>query len=150
VERISCVCHMDKTSVLADLRERFGRKILLSPADIAEEISQSEGAQAVARHREKFDIPLTPRGRNVYVSIYDLADWLCGETTVKTTPQTSTERVEVKSGRARATNRPSLGKLLLFLKAEIDFKLALYAALEAKSLAVGKKIDDKPIPWKRP
>ncbi len=88
------------------------------------------------------------------VSIYDLADWLCGETEKKPeTKNATTERkaVEAKGGRARATSRPSLGKLLLFLKAEIDFKLALYAALEAKSLAVattGK--DDKPVRRKRP
>lgn len=141
---------MDKASVLADLRVRFSRKILLSPADIAEVIAQSEGAQAVARHREQFDIPLKRRGRNIYVSIYDLADWLCGEPTAKINPKSSPERVEVRSGKARATNRPSLGKLLLFLKAEIDFKMALYAALEAKSLAVVMRKDDKPIHRKWP
>ena len=67
---------MTKDEILADMRGLFGRKTMLSPADIAEVISQSEGAQAVARHRGRFDIPLRKRGRSVYVSLHELVDWL--------------------------------------------------------------------------
>ena len=62
--------------ILADLRERFGDKVLLSPEDLVSVINKSEGQQANERSQGKFPIPHIVEGRRVKVSIYDLAVYL--------------------------------------------------------------------------
>jgi hypothetical protein len=59
--------------ILADLRDRFGDKVLLSPEDLASVINKSVGQQANERSQGKFPIPHKVEGRRVKVTIYDLA-----------------------------------------------------------------------------
>lgn len=68
--------------VLADLKEQFRGRLLLSPEDIAPLISVSAKAQANQRSRGTFPIPLVPQpplSRKVRISIYALATYLAGE-----------------------------------------------------------------------
>jgi hypothetical protein len=140
---------MDKTAILADLRNQFGKKTLLTPEDLADVIDQSPGAQAVARHRGQFDIPLTPRGRRVLVSIYDLADWLSRDGSAPAAPVAPPQIESVPVTKGGKPRRASLGPLLLMVRARLDFDMRLFAALEAKTFnAVTKKID-KPRPGRR-
>lgn len=71
--------------ILADLRDRFGDKVLLSPEDLASVINKSVGQQANERSQGKFPIPHKVEGRRVKVTIYDLAEHLAnlGKTQVK-------------------------------------------------------------------
>jgi len=59
--------------VLADLRSRFGPKVLLSPADIAEIIGCTTEEQANKRSKGTFPIPHSKDLGRVKISIYDLA-----------------------------------------------------------------------------
>lgn len=73
--------------VLADLKARFGSKVLLSPDDIAEIINCSTGSQANKRSKGTFPIPYDKDGfGKVVVSIYELAKYLAniGNSVVKT------------------------------------------------------------------
>lgn len=137
---------MDKETILKDLSARFGRKVLLSPEDIADVISQTPGAQAVARHRRSFDIPIIRRGRKVFVSVYDVADWLAGEGKITPTDTAPQEQVETPTPR-RATNRPSLGKelmrrMLSTIRDEIDFREQLCICLERAVVTPSAKGSD--------
>ena len=141
---------MTKEEILADLRGLFGRKTMLAPADIADVVSQSAGAQAVARHRGRFDIPTRSRGRNVYVSIYDLADWLhSAENTPVAEPAADAEkprkpRAPPPSSVPGKPRRASLGAAILFARKALEFDMEVLAALEVLSLeAEARKTDRK-------
>ena len=138
---------MTKDEILADMRGLFGRKTMLSPADIAEVISQSEGAQAVARCRGRFDIPLRKRGRSVYVSLHDLVDWLHAQEDgsepkppVEAPSKTGhTPHGNLTAGKPR---RASLASALVFAQQAHAFDTEVLVALEAKILdADAKKAD---------
>ncbi len=134
---------MTKQEILDDLRGLFGRRTMLSPTDIADVIAQSPGAQAVARHRGRFDIPLRRRGRSIYVSIHDLADWLhrsesdSNDDTPVATTQTETKgrHAPSKSSSPGKPRRPSLAQAILFARQALDFDAEVFAALEAKALS---------------
>ena len=55
-------------SILADLKVRFGSRILLTPKDIASLISKSEGVQVKLRLQGRFPIPIKHIGKSVLVS----------------------------------------------------------------------------------
>lgn len=86
--------------ILADLRQRFGDKVLLSPEDLASVIGVSVGQQANQRSQNKFPIPHKVEGRRVKVSIYDLAVYLAGigsssvRAEIKAMPDTLTRRAK--------------------------------------------------------
>ena len=62
---------------LAKLYKKFGEDAdLLSPEQIAPHIRKTEGVQANMRHFKTFPIPVISVGRNVFVSIDDLAEYL--------------------------------------------------------------------------
>lgn len=63
-------------TVLADLKQRFGDKVLLSPHDIAPVIASSPAVQANLRSQKRFPIPVRTIGKKVGVSIYHLAEYL--------------------------------------------------------------------------
>lgn len=104
---------MDKNVILADLTARFGKKVLLTPDDIADVIAQSPSAQAVARHRQSFDIPIIRRGRRILISIYDIADWLARAQPAVSIPQENTSSPKPPPTPKRSINRPSIGKMLM-------------------------------------
>ena len=70
---------MTRDEILADLKEQYGRQLVLSPSDIALAIWRSPKAQANTRSRGVFPIPVKRAGGKVVVSIYDLADYLAGD-----------------------------------------------------------------------
>ena len=129
---------------LADLRRQFGKKTLLTPEDLADVIAQSPGAQAVARHRGRFDIPLTKRGRKIYVSIYDLADWLAsGGTPATQGPYNNAANpTKATSAVSKPPRRQSLASILVLARQALDFDAEVFAALEAISLATATKKPD--------
>lgn len=59
---------------LAEYKERFNGKDLLSPAEIAPIIRRSTGVQANMRKSNTFPLPIINIGRLVYVRIEDLAE----------------------------------------------------------------------------
>ena len=63
-------------TVLADLKSRFGEKVLLSPEDIAPIISSSPAVQANLRSQGRFPIPIKKVGSKVGITIYHLAEYL--------------------------------------------------------------------------
>lgn len=69
---------MDEAAIVAELRNFFGEKTLLSPEDIAPHIRRTPKAQANLRSLGVFPIPLTYVSGKPYVTIYALAAWLAG------------------------------------------------------------------------
>lgn len=148
---------MSYQAALADLKQVFGDKKLLSPSDIAPHIGKSATAQAKLRERGSFPIPIKMgMGKRVVVSIYDLAHYLGDDAT--DSPQQShsgqgmareSDKVASKSISARRGSHaanpskpfrrpPSLGKTLLAFRANIEtiemrlqFERELLLALEA-------------------
>lgn len=143
---------MTKDEILADMRGLFGRKTMLSPADIAEVISQSEGAQAVARHRGRFDIPLRKRGRSVYVSLHELVDWLHaqeeGPGPNPSAPESpsNARRPPQAAPTAGKPRRASLASSLVFAQQAIAFDTAVLVALEGLILETEARNADKKKP----
>lgn len=100
---------MTRDEILADLKEQYGRQLVLSPPDIALAIGRSPKAQANMRSRGVFPIPVKRAGGKVGVSIYDLADYLAGE---QPTPGPSAPAQILPAVRAKvaAMNEPQPGK----------------------------------------
>lgn len=69
---------MDEAAIVAELRDFFGEKTLLSPEDLAPHIRRTPKAQANLRSLGVFPIPLTYISGKPYVTIYALAAWLAG------------------------------------------------------------------------
>ena len=67
---------MSYQDALPDLKEEFGKKKLLTPADIAPYIDRSASAQASMRTRKQFPIAKKDMGGRVVVSIYALAGFI--------------------------------------------------------------------------
>lgn len=90
-------------TILADLRGRFGSKVLLTPEDLAEVLGVSVGQQANLRSQGRFPIPTKRMGNRVMVSIYDLAQYLArqceGQVSPKVSPQLN--RVDKKATKGR-------------------------------------------------
>lgn len=64
---------------LADLKQKFGPKMVLTPEDIAPIIGASRQAQANLRSREAFPIKTKKLGGRVTISIYALARYISEE-----------------------------------------------------------------------
>lgn len=64
--------------ILADLKSRFGAKVLLDPDDLVEVIGISTGQQANLRSQGRFPIATQKIGNRVKISIYELAKYLAG------------------------------------------------------------------------
>lgn len=93
--------HMsDKT--LADLKQRFPNRVLLSPDDIADVISTSVAVQANMRARGTFPLPIIKTGRKVGVNIYHLADYLNGKPVVAVSAPVLTSKTSDSTPAKRA------------------------------------------------
>jgi hypothetical protein len=94
--------------VLADLRLAFGKKIFLTPSDIAPVIGRSTKAQSALRARGGFPIPYSRFGRLIVIKIYDLAQYIAIEQVVALNPTsqnfTSNNSRESKSSTSLPTN----------------------------------------------
>ena len=141
---------MSYQDALADLKEEFGKKKLLTPADIAPYIDRSASAQASMRTRKQFPIAKKDLGGRVVVSIYALARFI-GEdgddiTIQKPAPAAKAAKASVKAAsgidKTKPIRRPpSLGRTLTMLRARVEhaalqlqFQQTLYAELEAVAM----------------
>ena len=141
---------MSYQDALADLKEEFGKKKLLTPADIAPYIDRSASAQASMRTRKQFPIAKKDMGGRVVVSIYALARFI-GEDddpiiAPKPAPATKPAKASAKSAKGVDKTKPirrppSLGRTLTMLRArvidtalQLQFQQTLYAELEAVAM----------------
>ena len=168
---------MTKDEILRDLRQVYGPKVLLSPEDLALAIGRSPKAQANMRSRGAFPMPVKRLGGKVGVSVYDLADYLASDSTIKA-PSTAARSASasravpnraapLSSSKAQAgpTNaqppktstpkpwlparsRKSLGPALLGFREALNFWGAVHAELEAAELAAS--LPDTPRARARP
>lgn len=149
---------MSYQSALADLKQSFGDKKLLTPAEIAPYIGKSAAAQAKLRDRGHFPIKVRrDMGNRVVMSIYDVARYIgepvddspspmpsSGLTKIDTRAKQSTRPLSVSAGAdaQRPFRRPpSLGRSLRAFEAhikaaeaELAFDKELYSALESLAL----------------
>jgi hypothetical protein len=147
---------MSYQDALADLKEEFGKKKLLTPADIAPYIDRSASAQASMRTRKQFPIAKKDMGGRVVVSIYALARFI-GEDDdpiIATKPAPATKPAKASAKSAKGVDKtkpirrpPSLGRTLTMLRArvidtelQLQFQQTLCAELEAVAMdKVAKK-----------
>ena len=114
---------MSYEEVLADLKKDFGKKIDLSPADVAPYIDKSPDAQMALRKRKTFPIPYEKEGGRIVIKIYDLARY-CSKEPSSPSPLTASPAVEKRRKialppLAKNHRRPSLGKTLFDFSAQI-------------------------------
>ena len=139
---------MSYEDALADLKADFGKKKLLTPAEIAPYISKSPSAQASMRTRKQFPIAKKDMGGRIVVSIYALAKYI-GEDDAG--PPVADEQIRVgkpakpvaKTAKGIDKTKPyrrppSLGKTLIALRKrvidialQLQFQQTLFADLEA-------------------
>jgi len=141
---------MSYQEALADLKADFGKKKLLTPADIAPYICKSPSAQASMRTRKKFPIAQKDMGGRVFVTIYAFAKYI-GEdddSEITTTPATATRPAKPSTKTAKGIDKtkpfrrpPSLGRMLTAFRArvidtalQLQFQQALLAELEVVAL----------------
>jgi len=141
---------MSYQDALADLKEEFGKKKLLTPSDIAPYINKSASAQASMRTRKQFPIAKKDMGGRIFVSIYALARFIGEDDDAiivpKPAPATKPAKASVKSAggvdKTKPIRRPpSLGRTLTMFRArvidtalQLKFQQALLSELEAIAL----------------
>lgn len=129
---------MDRDAILKDLRSQFGaKKSVLYADEIASLLGKSEQALANLKARGGLPFPVSKVGGRLCASIYDVADWLAGDTPSAAPSSAKTPPGKPPAVPKPATRRASLGKSLLALKSQIDFLSAVFAGLEAISLSAG-------------
>jgi hypothetical protein len=139
---------MSYLDALADLKTDFGKKKLLTPADIAPYICKSPSAQASMRTRKHFPIAQKDMGGRIVVSIYALARYI-GEDdddaadAPKSLAPSKPVKPSVKTAKGVDKSKPyrrppSLGKTLTALRnrvidtaLQLQFQQSLFAELEA-------------------
>jgi hypothetical protein len=127
---------MDVSIILADLRARHGDKSVLTATDIARELGRpTANAIYSLNDRGGLPFPLLEDTKTPCASIYAVADWLAGKSTLpKKSPVKSTSETPVKPDRSR--RRESLAKYILAVKRQRDFLEEFYPALEAELIAL--------------
>jgi hypothetical protein len=141
---------MSYADALADMKADFGKKKLLSPADIAPYISKSPSAQASMRSRKQFPIAEKDMGGRVVVSIYALAKYIgegdespdAVEQIRISKPAKPVAKTAKDIDKTKPYRRPpSLGKTLTALRRrvadaaiQLQYQQALFAELEAIAL----------------
>lgn len=141
---------MSYADALADLKDTFGNKKLLTPADVAPFIDRSPAAQAKLRGRNKFPIKVKQgMGNRVMMSIYDVAHFIGDDaeqieikpSTVSKPPkqQKASKKTAATIDKTKPIRRPpSLGATLRSFRSRIEalslqleFERALFTELEA-------------------
>ncbi|MDO8370320.1 MAG: hypothetical protein Q7T39_00175 [Polaromonas sp.] len=138
---------MSYADALADLKADFGKKKLLTPAEIAPYICKSASAQASMRSRKQFPIAQKDMGGRVVVSIYALARYIGEEdeevAPPKPAPVTQPAKATAKTAKGIDKTKPirrppSLGKTLTAFRKrvmdtalQLQFQQTLFAEIEA-------------------
>jgi hypothetical protein len=149
---------MTRDEILADLRRTYQGKALLSPADLAAAIGRSPKAQANMRSRGMFPMPVKRIGGRVGVTVYDLAEYLAGESPATPPPAQAADPAdeETAPGGTVAMARPgnksapykaepapwlparrrrSLGPEIMGFRQALDFWGSVHAEMEAIEIA---------------
>ena len=114
-------------TILKDLKEQFGKKVILSPKDVAPIIAKSPAVQANMRSQGRFPIPITKIGRKIGISIYHLAEFLATGNVVVQAPEIKAIALNSKpeTSRPRKPSGRSRDWLLAFqMQNEYQFELA--------------------------
>lgn len=141
---------MSYADALADLKADFGKKKLLTPAEIAPYISKSASAQASMRSRKQFPIAQKDMGGRVVVSIYALAHYIGDddEEAVPQKPAPTSKPIKASAKTIKGIDKtkpirrpPSLGRTLTMMRArvmetalQLQFQQTLFSELEAIAL----------------
>lgn len=158
---------MSYQQALSDLKEQFGSKKLLTPAEVATVLPRCVKTVRQIINSDKSPLPPKTVGKTVCVSIYDLARFLAPDEAESPTAIAATTPSVKASSRARKPSKadldptkpyrrpPSLGKLLTAFETRIadlalraQFESELLAELQKLSLSKKLKIKDakKPLP----
>lgn len=132
-------------NVLADLKSRFGEKVLLSPEDIAPIISSSPAVQANLRSQGRFPIPVKKIGRKIGITIYHLAEYLAnGDVKVEVKP---IDEVELILNKTTSKKRKNNRDWLTAFQMQNNFNNELFVCVEKlileEELNTSKDIDLK-------
>ena len=141
---------MSYQEALADLKADFGKKKLLTPADIAPYISKSPSAQASMRTRKQFPIAKKDIGGRIVVSIYALAKFIGEDDDVDNAPKpiATTKPAKPSTKTVKGIDRtkpfrrpPSLGRMITAFRTlvidtalQLQFQQALLGELETVAL----------------
>lgn len=154
--------------VLEDLKKTFGEKRILSPREIAPFINKSMNAQANMRSkpRKTFPIPTIKIGKNVYVSIYNLAEYLAtgeckGQVKEEEAPEEPQNAPYATSSRKRKVRTDLRGlfdspmgfasDMLSQWKDDLEFQSELFREIEVLQLSESiQDIEIDPTLRKRP
>jgi hypothetical protein len=123
------VQQMDKQAILDDLRKNFGAgKSVLNADELAQVLGTTTKAVYSLHGRNGLPIPVLSSNGRLCVSIYDVVDWLAGETTApKVSKPASKVPTPVPPPRRR---RESMGAYLTTLRQQMDFLNELHTELE--------------------
>lgn len=142
---------MSYEEVLADLKKDFGKKIDLSPADVAPYIDKSPDAQMALRKRKTFPIPYEKEGGRIVIKIYDLARHCSKEPSsppsISPSPAVEKKRKIALPPLAKNHRRPSLGKTLFdfaanIKKQELQVRFMNELFIELERIYLAKQIPD--------
>lgn len=122
-------------AVLEDLKDRFGERVLLSPADIAPIIASSEKVQANLRSQGRFPIPVQKMGTKVGISIYHLAEYLANGTVPNSTePPKDFQQVSKIPAPKKSKSSPRSKEWLMAFRehteAQYAYEIELFNRLE--------------------
>ena len=140
---------MDEAQIAKDLKEQFGGRSVLYPADVAVVLGKTESAVASMKWRGGFPVPVILVGGRHAVSVYAMARWLArgedeseedssGEEKTKpqeTVPEAAISFPAVSSKHGGKRDHKSLGKMLIGLRGQREFLAQLDAEIEAEILA---------------
>jgi hypothetical protein len=140
---------MSYEDALADLKADFGKKKLLTPAEIAPYICKSPSAQASMRTRKQFPIAKKDMGGRIVVSIYTLARYIGEDDEAENFPKpASAKPAKASTKTAKGIDKtkpyrrpPSLGRMLTAFRArvidtalQLQFQQSLFGEIEAYAL----------------
>lgn len=141
---------MSYQEALADLKADFGKKKLLTPADMAPYISKSPSAQASMRSRKQFPIAQKDIGGRIFVTIYAFARFIGEDDDVESAPKSTGASKPAKPSAKTAKGidktkpfrrPPSLGRMLTAFRTrvidtalQLQFQQALLSELEVVAL----------------
>lgn len=140
---------MDAAQIAKDLKEQFGGRSVLYPADVAIVLGKTESAIASMKWRGGFPVPVKPVGGRPAVTVYDMAKWLAGDAEGDADASSGEDEPSKPGEAAKAAkpiaagsskhggrrNHKSLGKMLIGLRGQREFLAALDAEIEAEILA---------------
>lgn len=116
---------MNNELILKDLREQFGQKTVLYSDDIATLLGQDHRVVKTLLKANSLPIAVKKVGKQLGVSIYEVAEWLAKSDSFQSDTTHKTEKQVKAPSRARA----SLGRSLIALKTQMDFLAEIYIEL---------------------